>query len=78
MTEKMDAKNDSFGMTKIQKSYKQIPCTTKVLNENNLLTFDKSQLIQFILHNKEKLLVDEQKHRKDYVKKPKRQFDFDK
>ena len=48
-----------------------------MLNENHLLNFSKQQLIQFILHHKEKLLVDEQKHRREYIKKPKRQLDFD-
>ena len=70
----MDAKGE---VKNIQKSYKKVPCTTKALNENNLANFEKDQLIKFILENKEKLLVDEQKHRKAYIKKPKKQLNFD-
>ena len=70
----MDAKGD---IQNIKKTYESIPCSSKTLNENYLLTTSKEQLIQLILKNKDKLLVDEKKHRKNYIKKPKKQLDFD-
>ena len=73
-TDKMDAKGD---IQNIKKTYEQIPCSFKTLNENYLLTTSKEQLIQLILKHKDKLLVDEKKHRKNYIKKPKKQLDFD-
>ena len=48
------------------------------MNENNLKLYGKDELISFILTNRDKLTADEKQHKRNYIKKPKKQMDFDK
>ena len=72
----MDAKNKEMNEEKEKsgkKTAKQLRCESKHLNEKNLLqNYSKEELVSFILTNREKLLIDEKKHRKNYIKKPKK------
>ena len=55
-------------------------CTSKELNENNLLeNYSKEDLVSFILTHKEKLIEGEKKTKRNSIKKSnKKGMDFDK
>ena len=42
------------------------------------MQFTREELTQFILNNKDKLLSNEKKHKKNYIKKPQKDMSFDK
>ena len=59
---------------------RRLICNVKCLNENFLLGQTKEQLVSFILANKDKLMLDadgNKLHKKNYIKKPKKQMNFD-
>jgi hypothetical protein len=56
----------------------KIDCTEKALNENHLSNFTKEQLVSFIVKHRQKLLDGTKQHKKEYIKKPKNPFDFEK
>ena len=60
------------------KKRKQLHPTAKALNPNNLAEYSKDDLISFIMKNRDKLISDEKQHKKDYIKKPKKEMNFDK
>ena len=76
LSQRMDAKNDEKlnpSSSPQVKQGKKLHCTSKALNETNLMqNYSKEDLVSFILTNREKLLVDEKKHKRDYIKKPKK------
>ena len=79
LSQRMDKKNDEKYKEKTQgQKKKRLDCSGKCLNENVLLTYSKEELVSFILTNRDKLLLDEKKHRKNQIKKQKKQMDFDK